>query len=97
MANITPDESGVNFIIWISTKNANHGPRIKVFKSSPRSENFSVSITDDPKVVAGNSFVSSKDLKNIIKFILINKDVLLDYWNAITDNTDEVLNRIKHI
>jgi len=68
---------------------------------SPKSENFSVSITDEPKIVAGNSFVSNKDLRNIIKFILINKAVLLEYWdtsnNEVDIDNDNIVDKIKHI
>ena len=77
--NYPPDKTGLNEPIWISVENASHGPRIKVY-SEDGEGNFSVSISDSPRIVAGNCFVSSKELKRIIKFISLNKETLLNYW-----------------
>lgn len=81
MANLWPDETGLNEVIWISVQNANHGPRIKIFEGKTAiGKNFSVTIEDEPKVV-GTCFVSNRELENIKKFITINKVNLIRYWN----------------
>lgn len=96
MSNLNTKRTGLNELIWVSGKNANHGPRIKVFEGqSPSGRNFSVTIENEPKVV-GISFVSSKELKNIIKFIKLNKDTLLKYWEYVID-TESMINSIKPI
>ena len=75
-----PKDTGLKEIIWVSPKNANHGPRIKVY-SLNKSKDFSVTIEDEPRIVAGKSFVTSKEFDKIVDFIKLNKENLLKYWN----------------
>lgn len=76
-----PAKTGLKEFIWISAKMGSHGPRIKVYESLPNGPNFSVTIEDKPRVVAGDCFVNNKELKRIFEFIIINKENLLLYWN----------------
>ena len=89
-------DTGLKEIIWVSSKKASHGPRIKVYKTL-KGENFSVTIEDEPKVVAGKCFVNSKELKRIFEFIILNKDNLIKYWNFIidSDELDENILKLK--
>ena len=79
--NYSPDKTVLNEYIWISTKQASHGTRIKVY-DKPNGKNFSVWISDNPKIVAGECFVNAKELKRIFAFILKYKDDLIAYWNS---------------
>ena len=75
-----PKDTGLKEIVWVSPKNVNHGPRIKVYNLN-KSKDFSVTIEDNPRVVAGKCFVSGKEFERIVEFIKINKENLLKYWN----------------
>ena len=87
-----PAETGLKEIIWVSAKNASHGPRIKVYEVS-KGPNFSVTIEDKPRVVAGKCFVNSKELQKIFDFIIKYKTELIGYWNSelTEDELDNVL------
>lgn len=87
-----PSETGLKEIIWVSAKNASHGPRIKVYEVS-KGPNFSVTIEDNPRVVAGKCFVNSKELQKIFDFIVKYKTELIGYWNSelTEDELDNVL------
>ena len=88
MSNLWPDKTGLKEVIYISSNNTNHGPRIKVFKDKkPTSKSFTV--TFDLEVI-GSSFVNSKELKRIFDFITINKEVLLKHWNYELDSGDTI-------
>lgn len=93
--NLQPSKTGLKEVVWISVKNASHGPRIKVYDTN-KIKNFSVTIEDSPKVISGNCFVDTKELKNIFKFIIKNKDLLIRYWNKQLTN-DEIVNNILNI
>ena len=73
-------------VVWIGTKNAYdtqivHGARIKYTYENNTSFKISVSISDNPEVVAGKEdSVSTKNLKELYKWVRINKTKLLDYW-----------------
>ena len=88
----TPRETGLKEIIWVSAKNASHGPRIKVYEYS-KGPNFSVTIEDEPRVVAGKCFVNAKELRKIFDFIIKHKDALIGYWNSelTEDELDNIL------
>jgi hypothetical protein len=92
MANFNPQHTGLKEVIWVLVKNANHGPRIKIFKDKQaKGESFSVTIENEPRVI-GDCFVNSKELENIKKFILLNKKLLIKYWEYQLDTVDLALN-----
>lgn len=60
----------------------NHAPRLKVFMKNPRTgPNFSISLTKDPVVVAGESFLSAKDLKLVLEHVAKYHEAYLALWN----------------
>lgn len=91
--------TGVDNTIFISPGlRVRHAPRIKVAVDppdsiNPLSEQASVEISTG-KVVAGE--VSAALLKQLQKFIELNRDVLLEYWDA-RITTDELQARLKAI
>ena len=70
----TPEKTGLKEFIWVSAKMGSHGPRIKVYESLPNGINFSVTIEDKPRVVAGKCFVNTKELNRIFDFIITKQD-----------------------
>lgn len=97
MANLYFRTTGINTRIYISSKEPQHRPRIKVYNSS-NSESFSLSIEDEPKILAGDSsIVSPKILKQVIEWIPLNKDLLLYYWEHPEMDTVELLERIRKV
>jgi hypothetical protein len=91
--------TGVDNTIFISPGlRVRHAPRIKVAidppdSINPLSEQASVEITTG-KVVAGE--VSAALLKQVQKFIELNRGVLLEYWDA-RITTDQLQERLKAI
>ena len=93
---IQPEKSGLKYVIWASSDNASHGPRIKVYETAAgRGRNFSVSISNNPKIVAGKSFASDKELRQIFDFIIENLDNLIGYWNSELSSTEFAENILK--
>ncbi len=91
--------TGVDNTIFISPGlRVRHAPRIKVAieppdSINPLSEQASVEISTG-RVVAGE--VSAALLKQVQKFIQLNRDVLLEYWDA-RITTDQLQERLKAI
>jgi hypothetical protein len=88
LANIRPESSGLPMTIWVSEHgNARHGPPIKVSlqhgdKLDPY-HTASVSIGDDPELVAGN--LGPQELRAVQAYVRLNKTVLLAYWSGEID------------
>ena len=100
MANITQDDTGLPVVVYISPKNANHGPRIKVqkdYSTNISTDFFAISIEDKPKVIGNIGKIQATDIELVIKWILLNKELLLDYWNQKENSTKKVLNNLKKI
>ncbi len=86
MANYYEDVTGLPMVIWVGSKSkAKHGPRIKVQRNyiqrMDSSDLFTVSISDDPQIVAGNKgSITTDDLGKVFKWVIVNKDILLQLW-----------------
>jgi hypothetical protein len=83
MANLTTAQTGVPGTIFISTAMGRHGPLVQYFVQPGRSQpSFSVAISDAPAVVA-NSLpvrVARQMSLQVINWVSLNKDTLLDFW-----------------
>lgn len=80
MANLRPQDTKLAYIIYASVKQHSSGPRIKVVNGV---ENCSISISEKPVVVAGNSdFINGSDYSMIIAWIIQKKSILLDFWDS---------------
>ena|ERR1700737_4649248 len=104
MSGLRADKTGLpnSIYIWFSTDmGMSHGPRIKVSNTRGKynkTDNFSMSISDNPIVVAG----TAKDFKPyelvaIGKWILLNKDLLIKFWYSEDMDDDDVKPYLKKI
>lgn len=104
MSNLSKNTTGLDRTIWVSVKIHSSGPRIKVnydnSLSFNTSNNFSVSISENPRVVAGDTEenvikkIGKNSLEDIFDWIKLNKTALEKYWNFQID-TLELLRTLK--
>lgn len=99
MANLRQKSTGLPMVIWVSEcGHTKHGARIKVSINHNDkiniNETVSVSITEPPKIMAGQG-LSNKDLQLVTEFIRLNKSLLLDYWNSEIDTYDLITELVK--
>jgi hypothetical protein len=102
MVSYRKKKTGVDNTIFISQQGyAPHAARIKIAIDPPdsinvRSTTVSVAV-DSGKVVAGDkSKVSASLQEQVQKFVVLNREVLLKYWDAGID-TDELGKQLKSI
>ena len=102
IVNYKKKTTGVENTVFISQKGyARHAARIKIAIEPPdsisvTSKTASFSIGSG-KVVAGNEHdVSAALQKQVEKFIALNRDALLDYWNA-EISTEELQERLQAV
>lgn len=86
MANFGTKTTGLPMIIWVSEKRASHAARIKVARTYDTKvqigNTFSVLISINPKIVAGDKGdISPNDLKEVYNWVILNRELLLKYWN----------------
>ena len=91
MANIFPRTSGLPFIVRLSHKSGKEGHWARV-KVEVDNNSYSVSISDNPEWIHKPKNVSEKKLNEVIEWIILNKQTLLDHWNGKIDSTELGLN-----
>ncbi|MCK9417035.1 hypothetical protein M0Q97_10285 [Candidatus Dojkabacteria bacterium] len=101
MSNITDEDSGIkNVVLWIEPSPTYHGKRIKVSNipnSFETSDCFTITIPDFK--IIGNinkKFITNKKIKQIMKFIELNIDSIIDYSDK-KISTRKLLDNIKSI
>ena len=91
MANLFPRHTGLPFVVWISFRGgAQHDVRVKVSpgpKAMPY-EMTSVAIRPEVRVVEGE--LSGPDLALLTRWIELNRDTLLHYWEGDIDTKDAI-------
>ena len=89
MANLFPKHTGLPFVVWISYRGgAQHDVRVKVSpgpKAIP-SELASIAIRPVVRLVEGE--IAADDFALLAKWIELNRDVLLKYWEGEIDTKD---------
>ena len=97
MANVRPEISGLPFIVWVSEKgSARQDVRVKV-SPGPRVREFiaSVSVRPTVEVVAGE--LGDKELDLVRRWIDLNRDVIIRFWDGEIMYTDEMLAALKRL
>ena len=84
MANVQPKTTGLPMTVYISNKNARHGPQINVSQQYGDQMNarelFSMTIEEDPRVIRKPGKIRVSDIRKVGQFIHENRELLLDYW-----------------
>jgi hypothetical protein len=99
MANLEPKYTGLPMVVWANPRGgARHDVRIKVNMTHGNNMNPTnlavVSVRPAPELLAGN--LSRSDLTQVKKWIELNKDVILEYWEG-KIGTIEFSSRLKSI
>ena len=102
MARVKEANSGINVMIYASTKNSvkqRHGPRIKVsnVKSTFSDDNFAVTIEKEPRVVAGKVKIKNDDVENIFDWVKLNYSPLMKYWNDEYSNDADFYHELRSL
>jgi hypothetical protein len=83
MANLNPKDTGIpNLVVWISKKEPSHACRVKVSNIRGRyssDDNFTIEIHDGS--IEGEVKVTSKDVKNVLSWMTLNRKTILKFWN----------------
>lgn len=91
MTNLFPKHTGLPFVVWISHKyGVRHDVRVKLSARpiARPSEMSAVAINPHVQVVKGK--IKSSDLALLTKWIELNQDVILKYWEGEIDTYDAI-------
>lgn len=99
MANLTTKRTGLPFVVWISPKFGNsHDVRVKVSKGPKLHPSEMVSVAIRPNVhVVGGGKLSGQDLALLQKWVELNLDVIIKYWDGEIEDTADAIAAMKPI
>jgi hypothetical protein len=91
MTNLYPRTTGLPMVIWVGPSyGAGHSPRIKVMQRHGQQMDPGdlavVALQPQPRVVAGQ--LSAADLQLVTQWLALNRDAVLDHWNALIDGVE---------
>jgi hypothetical protein len=97
-ANLVQRDTGLPFVVWISPKgNARHDVRVKVSRSPKAVPSEMVSVAIRPNVHLVEGKMSASDLKLLSRWVELNRDVLVRYWDGDIESTKDAINLIRPI
>lgn len=102
MSNISPEKTGLPFQIWIQhrTFREGHWARIKVYPNGVKTKKYiTISVEDNPKIKFKSKglTISQKKINKVIKFVKLNKEILVDYWNNPELSTNDLIDMLKPV
>lgn len=84
MANLPSSQTGIDGVVFISTRMGPHGPRVKYYQRPGRSQpSFSMTISDKPVVAASSvpKHVVDAVAPKVAEGVLLNREALLEFWH----------------
>lgn len=89
MANLFPKHTGLPFVVWISYRGgAQHDVRVKVSPGPKALSSGMASVAIRPAVRIVEGHMSGSDLELLTRWIELNRDVLVKYWDGEFDTKD---------
>ena len=77
-----PRHTGLPFVVWISPKGgAQHDVRVKVSRDLKVVPGEFITVTVQPTIAVVNGTLSHRDLTLLRKWIELNRDVLIRFWD----------------
>jgi hypothetical protein len=98
MANLSPRLTGLPFVVWISPRgNARHDIRIKVSPGPRAKPEEMISVAIRPMVRVIEADMPAEDFELLSRWVDLNRDVLIRYWDGDLAYTEEVLASLRAI
>lgn len=98
MANLTEAQTGIEGVVYVSTREGGHGPRVKYFVQPGRSRpSYSVSIDAAPCLLVASldDRVVNRTLPQVTRWVAENHDALLGFWTLGDTWTDAQVTAFK--
>jgi hypothetical protein len=91
MVNLTPAETGLPVIVWISMKGAaRHDVRVKVSRG-PRALPFAATLSVRPSIEVVEGALTPVEFARVRDWIELNKEVIIRHWDGDLEYSSDVL------
>ena len=98
MANLRPERTGLPFVVFISQKGgARHDVRVKVARGAKARSSEMVTVAIRPAVRVIRGALDPRDLALLTRWIDLNRDILIKYWDGDIEYTEDAIEAITAI
>ncbi len=99
MANLSPNCTGLPFVLWISSKSgATHDVRVWISQGPKYGPSEMISVAIRPEInVVGGGRIEDHDLDLLRSWIKINYDVIVGYWEGEIEYTERAIAALKSL
>ena len=84
--------------IRVQSRNSKRSAMLSVSNVSnnaqPFSDKFSLSISENPEIIIGKCKLKPDELEVVKNWIILNKNILIDYWNEEETCTESLINNL---
>lgn len=93
MANLPPSKTGLTKFVYISGIQGQHGPRVKLSAQADRYDrqnNVPITVESNPRIPKGVAIpkeITADDINQTIRWILLNREVLMLMWRDDADTS----------
>lgn len=97
VANLRPERTGLPFVVFLSQRGgARHDVRHKLARAAKVRPSEMITVAVRPtRLLRGK--MSAGEFGLVQRWIELNRDVLIDYWNGAIEYTEDALNAIRPI
>jgi hypothetical protein len=102
MANLGSKKTGLPMVVWVSLKNAPHGPRLNVSQqygnATAIGKWFVMTIEENSRVIGDTGSIRLMDVCRVENFIRKNRSLLRKYWDQEEYmNTSDLIEGLKKL
>ena len=101
LSRVVPALSGLPMVVYVSPATGPHDPRIQVSQRygdrMVMGDWFSMTVEDEPRIVGKPGSIKVRDLVVVQDWLLLNRQVILDYWEQRTTDTLVMLASLKKL
>ena len=94
MSNVSPSDSGLPFVVYISERQGKHDVRVKV-GGAKKAKPFVATVSVRPSVELVGGKLSNKELEFLRQWIELNREIIVDHWEGRMQSSRDVLNALK--
>ncbi len=96
MTNLPPRRTGLPFVVFVSQRGgARHDVRVKICETPEYRPELAVSVALRPDVRVVSGALSAAALDALSRWIALNREALIDYWDGRIEYTEDLLALLK--
>jgi hypothetical protein len=96
MSNLAPSFTGLPFMVWIGQRGyRKHDCQVKVGPGVKPGDLVTVTVRPEVREIPSAGILPPEEMRALTRWIELNRDVLVKFWEGDIEYTNEVLEQLK--